>query len=114
MFKGFVEIPGLFLTLQQADHFITWIRSKTSALGLLKDTTGLVVIRPVETRWTSRCLAYRRLLDVHEGLKVVFAGDHYRLPQDRVIFQGDSKAIARANAMADIVNNGLFWQNLTK
>jgi hypothetical protein len=80
----------------------------------LKETAGVVVINPGETRWSSRCFAYTRLLDVKDAIQIVFQSDRYLAQQDKVIFQGNAKSVATAHKMASIVNDPQFWYNLLK
>jgi hypothetical protein len=71
-FKCTISIHSQYTN--QATELITWLRSKTQVLGMMRDIQiamsesnqqpALAVIRPVITRWTAHYLAYKRLLNI--------------------------------------------------
>src|ERR1700742_5406786 len=87
----------------QANDFISWIRSKTQVIGLIKqicesrNEPPLSVIRPVPTRWTAFYCAYKRLLRLRHTLKMILGADRMRTTDDQMVFQGTRQAKEKAN-----------------
>ncbi|KAI0075642.1 hypothetical protein K474DRAFT_1599424, partial [Panus rudis PR-1116 ss-1] len=102
-----------------ADELITWLRSKTYVLGLLRNIQTelsqgtrkiLSVIRAVLTRWTSHFLAYRRLLELQRFL-IILVDKDAALPTSSII-TGNAAARNKARSMIALIRNGLFWHSL--
>nr|GAT59230.1 predicted protein [Mycena chlorophos] len=97
-----------------ATDLITWLRSKTFVLALLRkvqqetNSPLLAIIRAVLTRWTSHYLAFTRLLEISGPLKLLVSQEDLRGPDNQII-TGDSKAKARARAMVRTIKNDTFW-----
>ncbi|KAI0755920.1 hypothetical protein BC629DRAFT_1296537, partial [Irpex lacteus] len=110
----------IFVYSTQADLAITWLRSKTFVLGLLRDIQQrldpngipLTVIRAVITRWTSHFLAYRRLLDLRYPIMAMLNQDS-KLPESQII-TGNSKAKAKAREMISYLKDDDFWRALSR
>lgn len=92
--KGFLRYS------HQATELITWLRSKTYVLALIKQTqhdlklNQVSVIRPVLTRWTSHYLAFRRLLELKPCLSVIASQEVARSTREdfrKVDWGGPSK-----------------------
>ncbi|KIJ08508.1 hypothetical protein PAXINDRAFT_88772 [Paxillus involutus ATCC 200175] len=98
----FKHNPQLLTHTDNATELITWLRSKTLVLTLIRETQLLAgekicaVIRAVLTCWTAHYLAYRRLLQLRQTL---FA----------IIITGDAKAKAKATKMTELIKDTLFW-----
>ncbi|PPR07164.1 hypothetical protein CVT24_010717 [Panaeolus cyanescens] len=96
---------------ESANQLITWVRSKTQVIALLKDvqqSLGRVVsvIRPVATRWTAYFMAYKRLLELKTSLCLLV--DKKR---DRLLV-GKTSAQQKATEMIALIQNSLFWHKL--
>lgn len=108
--------------LVDANELITWLRSKTQLLGLIKSALAanskpsLSVIRPVPTRWTAYYLAYRRLLDLRSTLELIVIADANKQPADRQVIQPSADRASREKAakMVEIIKSELFWPSLVR
>jgi hypothetical protein len=105
----------------EANDLITWLRSKTVLIGLIKAALvshgkqALSVIQPVPTRWTAFYLAYRRLLDLRSTLEFIIADDAQKAPEEQqVIPLKDRAAQEKAQRMVSIIKNPLFWISLAQ
>ncbi|KAF4622376.1 hypothetical protein D9613_009287 [Agrocybe pediades] len=112
-----------FLTYaQQANELITWLRSKTALLGLIREELtrrnkpALSVIRPVPTRWTAYYLAYNRLLLLRKPLENIVEDDESRPPRERHVIQPshDTSTREKATRMVSIIKNETFWHAITR
>lgn len=103
-----------------ATELITWLRSKTIVLGLLREvqsSTGRpqrAIIRAVLTRWTAHYQAFKRLLEVHQSLIALAHMENARPDDKKMIITGDKKARTRSRAMLDIIENSEFWHKLAR
>lgn len=101
-----------------ADELITWLRSKSQILALLREkcrelnVSATSVIRAVITRWTAHYLAYRRLLDLRPALQSLALDDSCRPSTESVFVKGPVASKNKANAMIEIINNTAFWRCL--
>lgn len=98
-----------------AQELITWLRSKTHVLALLRElqlsTIGktLSIIRAVLTRWLSHYLAYRRLLDVRPTLELLITKHEADLRST-----GDSRSRAKTSAAIATIKNPTFWHAMAR
>jgi hypothetical protein len=76
--------------------------------------TPLSVIRPVPTRWTAYYLAYSRLLTLQKTIQLVAKEDDDKDDKDRQMRTGTGASKRKADSMMDIIENPLFWRNLTR
>ncbi|KAH8107176.1 hypothetical protein BXZ70DRAFT_885183, partial [Cristinia sonorae] len=103
---------------EQAADMISWLRSRTIILALLRQiqnsigTTPLTILRAVLTRWTSHLRAYQRLLAVRSSLVAMVSTEEARPATGRLILVGDGKA--RAESMFEIIKDNVFWQSLAR
>lgn len=103
-----------------ANNLITWLRSKTLVLALLRtaqeDATGTSksVIRAVLTRWTAHYQAYKRMLELRASLVAIIAADDARPSDKKLIVTGDRKAKDQARKMITIIMDPVFWHALTR
>ncbi|TFK17853.1 hypothetical protein FA15DRAFT_553889, partial [Coprinopsis marcescibilis] len=109
----------LISTTTRACEVITWARSKTLLLGLIRDAYARhnhgktkTVLRAVITRWTSHYSSFNRLLELQKALHLVILEDELKPAQDKLIVIGDAAAKVRANAMISILRAPDFWLNL--
>jgi hypothetical protein len=110
--------------LQFTDHateLITWLRSKTQVLALLREVQARLgddavkaIIRAVLTRWTAHYQSYSRLLDLRSVLVMVVEMDSRRVEQERCVVAGDAKAKKKANDMVALIRNDTFWRALLR
>ncbi|KAI9457355.1 ribonuclease H-like domain-containing protein [Lactarius psammicola] len=105
----------------EANDLITWLRSKTVLIGLIKAALvshgrrALSVIWPVPTRWTAYYLAYRRLLDLRSTLEFIIADDAQKAPEEQQIIPlRDRAAREKAQKMVAIIKNPSFWLALAR
>ena len=105
----------------KASDLITWLRSKTLLLALLREVQAAVpgnksnikaVIRAVLTRWTMHYQSYRRLRELHTFMIVVITIDEERPIQERRVITGDTRAKAKATEMVRLIKNPGFWHAL--
>lgn len=103
-----------------ATALITWLRSKTFVLAMLRETQRsnglevLAVVRAVITRWTAHYLAFRRLLEIQQALHLMITIDATKPRKESQLITGDKKAKAKARVMVDIMKSSLFWHSLTR
>jgi hypothetical protein len=105
----------------QATDLITWLRSKTQVLALLREVQARLgenavkaVIRAVLTRWTAHYQSYSRLLDLRSVLVMVVELDSRRLEKDRCVVAGDAKGKKKASDMVTLIGNDTFWRALLR
>ncbi|KAF7358758.1 hypothetical protein MSAN_01214800 [Mycena sanguinolenta] len=112
--KGFLKYS------KQATELITWLRSKTFVLALIRQIQSengshpLAIIRAVLTRWTAHYLAYCRLLEVKMALKSLVLKDSMHPTNDKLLTTGDKKAKAKAKAMIKTIENPQFWSAIER
>lgn len=106
----------------EASDLITWLRSKTLVLGLLREVQAALpsgaggvktVIRAVLTRWTMHYQAYQRLRELRIWLSAVVEADGKREAKDRCVIAGDARSRTKATAMVELINNSKFWDALS-
>jgi len=103
-----------------ANELITWLRSKTLVLALIRQTqeesTGrpLAVICAVLTHWTAHYQAYRRLLMLHATLVAIVSVDATRMEANKKVITGDRKAKEHAHRMVGIIMNPIFWHAIAR
>lgn len=110
----------LIPTSASADKLITWLRSKSQILALLRDKCrdlGLhasSIIQAVITHWTAHYLAYKQLLELQRALQTVALEDSCRAPGASVFIKGPAASKRKASTMVELISNNNFWMNLTK
>ena len=106
----------------EASDLITWLRSKTLVLGLLREVQAALpsraggvktVIRAVLTRWTMHYQAYQRLRELRIWLSAVVEADGKREAKDHCVIAGDARSRTKATAMVELINNSKFWDALS-
>ena len=104
-----------------ATELITWLRSKTQVLALLREVQAKLgenavkaVIRVVLTRWTAHYLSYSRLLDLQSVLIMVVEMDSRRPEKDQCVIAGDTRAKRKAMDMVVLIKNDTFWKALLR
>jgi hypothetical protein len=103
-----------------ANALITWLRSKTLVLALLRnaqlETTGtaLAIIRAVLTRWTAHYQAYKRLLELKATLQMLVSAEAARPESKKMIITGDKKAKDHATEMLNVIMNSTFWHAIAR
>ncbi|KAF7974572.1 hypothetical protein HWV62_11944 [Athelia sp. TMB] len=104
---------------KQANDLITWLRSKTLLLGMIREIrdklglSPLSVLWAVITRWTAHYLAFRRLLELEPSLRAVISKDDMQQnPAKKAVVIGDAKPKRRARRMVKIIQNPLFWHGI--
>lgn len=113
-------VSALFKYTDEAGKLITWLRSKTLVLALLREnqikTTGttLAILRAILTRWTAHLRAYERLLTAQRNLVAIVYEDEARPPNDKLIVTGDAKSKTTARAMCEVIKNPVFWHALAR
>ncbi|KAI5898768.1 uncharacterized protein SCHCODRAFT_02173469 [Schizophyllum commune H4-8] len=110
----------------QAEELITWLRSKSLLLGLIRQfqldakpppPTVLTIIRACLTRWTSHYLAFSRLLQLRKVIENVIAKDKYDAEQlggKSCIIKGKKEAKEKAKKMIALINSGEFWHDVLR
>ncbi|KAF9041599.1 ribonuclease H-like domain-containing protein [Panaeolus papilionaceus] len=104
----------------KANELITWIRSKTALIGLIKkyresrNKQLLSVIRPVPTRWTAFFLAYRCLLELRPTLLDIFQDQRNDNPEIAALIPRDRAGREKAEAMIKLMDDALFWHALAR
>ncbi|KAF9037773.1 ribonuclease H-like domain-containing protein [Panaeolus papilionaceus] len=104
----------------KANELITWIRSKTALIGLIKkyresrNKQPLSVIWPVPTRWTAFFLAYRRLLELRPTLLDIFQDQRNDNPEIAALIPRDRAGREKAEAMIKLMDDALFWHALAR
>lgn len=114
--------PSTSILLGYADtatELITWLRSKTFVLGLIRAIQArnvssklLAIIRAVLTRWTAHYLAFKRLLELRWVLEQMLRDD--RGAHESQIVIGTSDAKAKARKMFSVIEDSAFWHNLLR
>ena len=112
---------------EKANELITWLRSKTQLLGILREIQAalhaanpgsrkevLSVIRAVLTRWTAHYLAYQRLLDLRRPLEQMVDADEDLPINERRVITGTAAVRAKARAMVGIIKDPVFWHSIAK
>lgn len=105
-----------------ATELITWLRSKTFVLALLRaiqEENGqatLSVIRAVLTRWTAHYLAYCRLLELEPSLRLLAQKDAMKDEHDSQLITGDARAKAKAREMVGLIldRDNTFWSAIRR
>lgn len=104
-----------------ATELISWLRSKTQILALLREIQAKygedavkAVIRAVLTRWTAHYQAYARLLDLHVLLVMLVDMDSRRVETEQCVIAGDAKAKKKAKVMVALIRNNTFWTSLLR
>ena len=104
-----------------AAELITWLRSKTQILALLREiqvklgeNAVKAVIRAVLTRWMAHYQSYARLLDLRSVLFAVVDMDARQPEKDRCVIAGDAKAKKKAKEMVTLIQNDAFWKALVR
>ena len=103
-----------------ATELITWLRSKTLILALLRQVQMVLsgskaikaVIRAVITRWTMHYQAFRRLRELHPVIVTVVNDDEERPVRERNVIVGDARSKAKATEMVKLIRNTKFWEAL--
>lgn len=105
----------------RATRLITWLRSKTLVLGLLRETraehglSALAVLRAVITRWTAHYVSFRRLLELKASLQTVISADEMQPDAaKKLVVTGNAKAKRKARRMVRIVQDSLFWHGILR
>ncbi|KAF8173673.1 hypothetical protein BJ912DRAFT_1065043 [Pholiota molesta] len=104
---------------EKANTLITFLRSKTQILALMRgiqegiratnpSTRILSVIRPVVTRWTAFYLAYTRLLELRWVLDLLIRNNSDRL------LVGPTATRRKGEEMISIFQDNTFWIGLTR
>ncbi|KAJ6587338.1 ribonuclease H-like domain-containing protein, partial [Mycena sp. CBHHK59/15] len=99
--------------VDKAVELISWLRSKTLVLALIREAQeGLgerpsAIIRAVITRWTAHYQAFRRLQQVQSALTAL-------PPNERNFVRGDRKAREKCLAMVAIVRDPSFWRAISQ
>ncbi|KAI0782452.1 hypothetical protein BC629DRAFT_1289429, partial [Irpex lacteus] len=104
----------------RAEQVITWLRSKTYVLALLRNiqervnpgAPPLSVVRAVLTRWTSHYLAYRRLLRLQPYLMTMIAQDE--AGKESQIITGTAAAKAKAIEIISHLKDSDFWRAIER
>ena len=98
-----------------AQELITWLRSKTQVLALLRDiqmaTMGktLAIIQAVLTQWISHYLAYRRLLEVRPTLELLIS------KHETMLLASKKRATReKAQTAITIIRNATFWHAMAR
>jgi hypothetical protein len=105
----------------EASDLITWLRSKTLILALLREVQQALpgnkniraIIRAVLTRWTMHYQAFRRLRELHTVIIMVIDDDEKRPVKERNVIAGDTRAKAKATEMVKLIRNPTFWNALS-
>jgi hypothetical protein len=107
--------PSFVEQSSKANTLITWLRGKTAIIGLvrarcrLSNLPELSIIRPVPTRWTAFCLAYKRLLRLRNVLELVMQEELLKNEADRLIVQGKRDTKQKAIDMIAVIQDPTFW-----
>jgi hypothetical protein len=108
---------------EMASDLITWLRSKTQILALLRaiqqafrgrnpNACILTVIRAVITCWTAHFTAYARLLDIRWVLEQLVREDEALPRNESHLITGDRVGKERCEKMVAIIKSAPFWHNL--
>jgi len=105
----------LLVFTNKCNDLITWLRSKTQVLGLIREAaarygrTATAIIRPQSTRWTSNYLAYDRICQLENVVKAVVQEDLAKMPSDRMVIQGDRRSKEKTDGMVCDIDDKDFW-----
>ncbi|EIW73832.1 hypothetical protein CONPUDRAFT_21809, partial [Coniophora puteana RWD-64-598 SS2] len=107
---------------QLADDLISWLRSKTLVLALIREqqlssgNIACAVIRAVITRWTAHFVAYRRLIKLRRTLMAVASTEILRPDDKKMIITGDKKARQKALTMLLLIqdHSQQFWKAIER
>jgi hypothetical protein len=112
--------------MKKATDLITWLRSKTIVLSMLRDIQKalnlanpsrtqrvLGVIRAVLTRWTAHYLAFRRLLDLRATLDILVRQERERGNDARIV-TGDAASRQKARRMLELIEDPFMWHVLAR
>ncbi|KAF8549193.1 hypothetical protein OG21DRAFT_1488736 [Imleria badia] len=98
-----------------AQELITWLRSKTQVLTLLRNiqmaTMGktLAIIRAVLTRWISHYLAYRQLLEVRPTLELLIS------KHETTLLASKKRAThEKAQTAITTIHDATFWHTMAR
>lgn len=98
-----------------AQELITWLRSKTQVLALLREiqmaTIGrtVAILRAVLTRWLSHYLAYRRLLEVRPALELLITKH-----ESRLLSSGNRTVRKKTETAIATITNATFWHAMAR
>ena len=115
----FKSSSSIIPTSNDADELITWLRSKSQLLSLLRDKcrelriSAASVVRAVITRWTAHYLAYQQLLELRPALQSLVLDGSCHPPNQSVFIKGPTALKNKAKVMIEIINNRNFWGILT-
>ncbi|KAF8151632.1 ribonuclease H-like domain-containing protein, partial [Crassisporium funariophilum] len=119
--SDYFDVDSDILTYtDKASDLITWLRSKTIVLGLLRknqeETNGTTqaILRAILTQWTAHLRAYKHLLIVRPNLVSIIHQDNAQTSENKLIITGDTKTKARSRKMCDVIKNNLFWVSLAQ
>ena len=117
----FEEKSGVLLDVDRAVDLITWLRSKTLLLALIRNRYAennegrtKSVLRAVLTRWTSHYMAFHRLLELRTTIQGIMYEELAKRPEKQMILVGDKKARTRSTQMIAIIQDSLFWHSITR
>jgi len=118
---NYLACETIFITISRdASELITWLRSKTFVLALIRETqtslrkTAFAVLRIVITRWTAHFLAYRRLLELHQSLEIIVTQEENRPDNEKLIIKGRREAKEHSRKMMKLIQNSVFWHALAR
>ena len=118
---NYLACETIFITIsREASELITWLRSKTFVLALIRETqislrkTAFAVIRIVVTRWTAHFLAYRCLLELHWSLEIIVTQEENRSDNEKLIIKGRRDAKEHSREMMKLIQNSVFWHALAR
>ena len=112
---------GVLEFADQASELITWLRSKTLILALLREVQQALpgienvkaIICAVLTWWTMHYQAFRRLRELRTVITMVVEADEMRPPKERNVIIGDMRAKAKATEMVKLIRKPEFWDALS-
>jgi hypothetical protein len=105
---------------REAAELISWLRSKTFVLALIRETqaslnkTTVSVLRIVLTRWTAHFLAYRRLLELRQSLDIIVTQEENRPDDKKLTIKGKREAKEHARKMMKLIQNPVFWRSIAR
>ncbi|KAJ7140750.1 hypothetical protein C8R44DRAFT_866446 [Mycena epipterygia] len=106
--------------VDKAVELITWLRSKTLVLALIREAQeGLgerasAIIHAVITHWTAHYQAFQQLQQVQSALTAVIEKEMKLPPKERNFVRGDRKAKEKCLAMVGIVKDPFFWRAISR
>lgn len=101
-------------------ELITWLRSKTYILALIREVQlangqrTVAILRAVLTRWTAHYIAYCRLLDVSHTLKLLVQQDEMCPTLEQRLVTGDKKSRDKAQLMVRLIKDEHFWSAILR